>query len=105
MFGFIETGGRQFRVKVGDVIRVERRQEDPGTQIILDKVLLIADNGQTLIGSAVADSHVRATILDHDRDPKVIVFKKKRRKNYRRKKGHRQLKTVLRIDSFSEDGA
>ena len=101
MFGFIETGGQQFRVKVGDVIRVERRQETPGTPITLDKVLLIADNGQTFIGPALNASTVSATIMDHDRDPKVIIFKKKRRKNHRRKKGHRQPKTLLRIDSIS----
>ena len=101
MFGFIETGGRQFRVKIGDVIRVEKRQEAPGTQITLDTVLLLAVDGQTFIGSSRVDSKVLATIIEHDRDPKTLIFKKKRRKNYRRKKGHRQPKTLLRIDSLS----
>lgn len=98
MFAIVRTGGKQYRVTGGDHITVDRVHADPGTRVDLD-VLMTADGG-TLGTGAVA-----AEIVEHYRGEKIIVFKKKRRHNYRRKQGHRQELTVLRILGFGGAGA
>ena len=98
MFAIIKTGGKQYRVAPGDQIVVERIAGEIGAQISLSEVLAIGGNDAPLIGTPlVAGAAVSARIVQQPRGNKVIVFKKKRRKNYRRKRGHRQELTVLNI--------
>jgi large subunit ribosomal protein L21 len=98
MFAVIKTGGKQYRVVPGDVIKVERLEAEAGATIALEEVLMLGDKiGTPLISGAT----VSAEVVAQDRGPKIIVFKKKRRQNYRRKNGHRQDITVLRIKDIS----
>lgn len=102
MFAVIRTGGKQYKVANGDVIRVEKLEAEAGASITLDDVLLVSDNGSTTIGTpTVAGASVVAEVVAQDRNPKVIIFKKRRRQNYRRKNGHRQHVTVLRITGIN----
>ena len=98
MFAVIRTGGKQYKVAKDDVITVERLAGEPGSAIDFAEVLMLADGAVVTAGSPlVAGASVGATIVEQSRAPKIIVFKKKRRQNYRRKKGHRQHQTVLRV--------
>ncbi|HLT03151.1 MAG TPA: 50S ribosomal protein L21 [Geminicoccaceae bacterium] len=99
MYAVIRTGGKQYRVASGQVIKVERLDGAVGDTIAFDQVLMVGDGGgEPKIGSPLVDgAQVIAEVLEQAKADKVIVFKKKRRKNYRRKRGHRQLQTVLRI--------
>lgn len=91
-FAIFQTGGKQYRVKVGDIIKVEKLKSDG--QIEFDQVLMIGDK----IGSPViAGAKIKADVLEHKRNDKILIFKKKRRQNYRRTNGHRQHITVLKI--------
>ena len=102
MFAIVKTGGKQYRVGPGDQIVVERIAGDVGAEVALDQVLAISDGEINAIGApTVANASVRAKIVQQPRGTKVLVFKKKRRKNYRRKRGHRQELTVLRIEGIS----
>ena len=106
MFAVVRTGGKQYRVRKDDVIKVERLAGEPGAAIDLDQVLMLDDGKSPTIGSPLVDgARVSATVLDQTRADKIIVFKKKRRKNYRRKHGHRQHQTVLRITDILAAGA
>jgi large subunit ribosomal protein L21 len=101
MFAIVKTGGKQYRVAPGDQIVVERLAGEVGTEISLDQVLAISNGDSGAIGRpTLADASVRARIVQQPRSTKVIVFKKKRRKNFRRKHGHRQELTVLRIEEI-----
>jgi len=101
MFAIVKTGGKQYRVGPGDQIVVERLEGSVGAEISLDQVLAISDGDSGAIGRPrLANASVRARIIQQPRGTKVIVFKKKRRKNYRRKHGHRQELTVLRIEEI-----
>lgn len=98
MFAVIRTGGKQYKVANGDVIKVEKLPVEAGATIQLEEVLMVSDGGASTIGTPlVAGATVSAEVVAQDRGPKLIVFKKKRRQNYRRKNGHRQDLTVLRI--------
>jgi large subunit ribosomal protein L21 len=103
MYAVVKTGGKQYRVSPGAVIKVERLEGEVGATIALDQVLMIGDAGDgPKVGTPLIDgATVAAEVLEQSRAPKVIVFKKKRRKNYRRKRGHRQLQTVLRIQDIA----
>jgi large subunit ribosomal protein L21 len=103
MFAVIKTGGKQYRVASGDVIKVEKLEVEAGSTIALDQVLMVGGEGAlSSIGTPlVAGATVSAEVVAQDRGPKIIVFKKKRRQNYRRKNGHRQDLTVLRITEIS----
>ena len=92
MFAIIRADGRQYRVAKGDVIRFDRMKAEPGDQFETGQVLAIAEEDNKLkIGSPVVEgAKVEGTVLQHGRDKKIIVFKRKRRKTYRRKYGHRQ---------------
>ena len=91
-FAIFQTGGKQYRVKTGDVIKVEKLDADG--DVTFDHVLMIGDR----IGTPTIDgAKIIATVLEQKRDDKVLVFKKKRRQNYRRTRGHRQFITVLKI--------
>ncbi len=106
MFAIVKTGGKQYRVAPGDQIVVERLVGDVGAEISLDQVLAISNGDSGAIGRpTLADASVRARIIQQPRGTKVIVFKKKRRKNYRRKHGHRQELTVLRIEEIRQGTA
>jgi large subunit ribosomal protein L21 len=101
MFAILRTGGKQYRVGVGDQIVVERISGDVGAEVELADVLAIGGDESSAIGTPVVpNAAVRARIVQQPRGGKVIVFKKKRRKNYRRKRGHRQELTVLRIEEI-----
>jgi len=96
MWVIVEIGAKQYKVKKGDILEVERvKKESP---FIIDKVLLLASNGKVLIGQPYLDKvKVKAEILEEVKGEKIIVYKFKRRKKYRRKKGHRQIYTRLKI--------
>ena len=105
MYAVVKTGGKQYRVAHNDVIIVERLAAEAGADIELDQVLLLNDGKDTMIGTPLVEgARVAATVLDQSRADKIIVFKKKRRKDYRRTRGHRQLVTVLRITDILGKG-
>ena len=98
MYAVVKTGGKQYKVQKDDVIRVEKLDAEAGKSVTLDEVLMVNDGKKSTIGAPlVSGAKVTAEVLEQTRGEKVIVFKKKRRQNYRRKKGHRQDLTVLRI--------
>ena len=98
MFAVVSTGGKQYKVAKDDVIRVERLAGEAGGEIVLDQVLMVGDKiGQPV----VAGASVKATVVAQARGPKLIIFKKRRRENSRRKNGHRQDLTILRITDIS----
>ncbi len=106
MFAIVKTGGKQYRVMPGDQLVVERIAGDVGSEISLTEVLAIGGDATPLIGHPfVAGAAVSARIVQQPRATKVIVFKKKRRKNYRRKRGHRQDLTVLKIQAITTGAA
>ena len=94
MFAVVRTGGKQYRVSPEDQITVEKLEGDAGSTIMLEDVLMVSDNGALKAGAGVK---VTAEIVAHNKGDKVIIFKKRRRHNYRRKNGHRQHQTVLKI--------
>lgn len=96
MFAVIETGGKQYIVKKGSIIKVEKLEAEQGKEVEIRKVVCLSDNGL----SHSPNSIVKAEVLEQCRGEKLIIFKKKRRKNYRRKTGHRQYITVLRINEI-----
>lgn len=99
-FAIIRTGGKQFRVEKGAKVRVPSINDEVGASVDLD-VLVSTDGSNTKVGAPLVDgAKVTATVVDHGREPKIIVFKKKRRKQYKRTKGHRQGYTTLKIDSI-----
>ncbi|MDP3372002.1 MAG: 50S ribosomal protein L21 [Candidatus Paracaedibacteraceae bacterium] len=101
MFAIVKTGGKQYRVETNSVIKVEKLEGESGSTIELDTVLMLFDGVTATVGEPiVAGAKVEATIVAQARAPKIIVFKKKRRHNYRRKKGHRQHMTILRISNI-----
>src|SRR5205807_10485726 len=107
MYAIVETGGKQYRVKPGDTIAVERIAGEPGEVLDLGRVLLVAGNGDgTRIGApGVEGAVVRAEVVEHARGEKIIVFRYKSKVRYRRKTGHRQALTRVRITDILVDGA
>ncbi len=102
MYAIVKTGGKQYRVSEGQSLRVEKLAGDPGDAVTLEEVLLVGGDGQTRIGTPrVAGAVVNAEIVRQDRAKKIIVFKKKRRKGYHKKQGHRQSYTELKITGIS----
>tara|TARA_B100000446_G_C10363531_1_gene274001 strand:- start:218 stop:559 length:342 start_codon:yes stop_codon:yes gene_type:complete len=102
VFAIIETGGKQYRVTKDDVISIEKIAGKPGDNVTLDQVLLLNDDKDINLGTPLLKgAKVSATIVNQAKADKVIVFKKKRRKNYRRLKGHRQELTYLKITDIS----
>ena len=96
----IRAGGKQFSVEKGGTVRVPSLKQDVGASIELE-VLAATDDQETMVGTPlVAGAKVTATVVDHGRAPKIVVFKKKRRKHYKRTKGHRQGYTTLKIESI-----
>lgn len=105
MFAVIKTGGKQYRVHEGDILQIEKLNLDKGKKVAFDKILLIEDEGKTLIGTPfIENALVRAEVVDNLKGEKVIVFKKKRRKQYRKKIGHRQEFTHVKIEQILPSG-
>ncbi|WP_135080153.1 50S ribosomal protein L21 [Terasakiella sp. SH-1] len=101
MFAIVKTGGKQYTVAENDVIVVEKLAGEAGSEIKLEDVLLVGAEGKTTVGTPlVKGASVTAEVLEQGKGDKVVIFKKKRRQNYRRTKGHRQEQTVLRIKSI-----
>jgi large subunit ribosomal protein L21 len=105
MFAVIKTGGKQYRVAADDVIKVDKLRGDPGEIIQLGEVLVLGGDNVTLGAPTVSGASVAAEVLEQGRGPKIIAFKKRRRKNSRRKRGHRQEFTLLRVTEILTDGA
>jgi large subunit ribosomal protein L21 len=102
VYAIIQTGGKQYRVAPGDVLRVERLPGERGDAVQLDQVLLVTDDGgEVRVGTPlVENASVKGEIVRQGKAKKILVFKKKRRKNYRRKQGHRQLFTAVQIQEI-----
>jgi large subunit ribosomal protein L21 len=104
-YAVIRSGGKQYRVSPGDTLRVEKLPGEPGASLAFEEVLLASGDSGIQVGKPlVAGMRVVGEIVRHERAKKILVFKKKRRKNYRRKQGHRQHLTVVRVTGF-ERGA
>ena len=102
MYAVIKTGGKQYKVSKDDIISVEKLSEDSGKKVKLNEVLVISDKGKPIIGDPlIKGASVEAEILEQTRSKKITIFKKKRRNNYRRKQGHKQLVTNLKILSIN----
>jgi large subunit ribosomal protein L21 len=98
----VRTGGKQYRVEPGAVLRVEKLEGDVGGSIELPEVLLLGSGAEARVGQPlVPGAKVTGTITAHGRGPKLVVYKFRRRKNYRRKNGHRQAYTEIKIDSIT----
>jgi len=105
MFAVIRTGGKQYKVAPDDVISVEKLDGEPGAKLELAEVLMVGDGDSISTGTPLLEgAMVSATLVEHRRADKILVFKKKRRHNYRRKRGHRQHQTVLRITEIRAGG-
>jgi large subunit ribosomal protein L21 len=101
-YAVIRTGGKQYRVAPGDLVRIERLEGDVGTAVEFAEVLLAAADDAVRIGTPlVSGARVRGTIVAQGRDRKILIFKKKRRKNYRRRRGHRQSITTVRVTEIA----
>src|SRR5919106_3520085 len=105
MFAVIKTGGKQYRVAADDVLKIEKIKGEPGEIVQLGEVLVVGGDSITLGAPTVAGASVAAEVLEQGRGSKVIAFKKRRRKNSRRKRGHRQEFTLLRVTEILTDGA
>src|SRR5207249_729613 len=105
MYAVLMTGGKQYRVEAGSTLVVEKVGGEPGSSITFDRILLVGDGEDVMVGSpTVPGASVGATILGEALGPKIVVFKFKQKVKYRRRTGHRQHLTRLRIDSISADG-
>lgn len=104
MFAVIKTGGKQYKVKVGDILQVEKLDAEEGQNVAFNQVLLIEHEEETMIGTPfIEKALVNAEVIANFKDKKVIVFKKKRRKQYKKKRGHRQELTRIKIEEIVSD--
>ena len=102
MFAIINIAGKQFRVEEGDQIKVPHLSTDAGKSLAFDKVLLVNDGKKVQLGSPLlSNASISATVVEHGRGRKIRIFKKKRRKGYRRNNGHRQNYSLIKIDSIA----
>jgi large subunit ribosomal protein L21 len=99
VYAIIRAGGKQYRVEQGDVVRVERLDGEVGSKVTLGEVLLVGGDDLKVGSPTVAGASVEGTVVEHDRGAKIRVFKYKKRKHYRRTRGHRQHVTAVRIDA------
>jgi large subunit ribosomal protein L21 len=100
MYAVIRSGGKQYRVTPGQTIRLEKLAGEAGSKVELADVLMVEDGGDVRTGSPLPNARIEATILETDRADKIIVFKKKRKKQFRRTRGHRQDYTAVRIEKI-----
>ena len=102
MYAVIQTGGKQYRVREGDTLRVEKLKADEGAQVDFDQVLMVGEGDAVTVGAPTVDgAKVSATVLGHGRDDKIDVIKFKRRKHYMRRQGHRQHFTEVKVTSIA----
>lgn len=102
MYAVIKTGGKQYKVAVGEKLKIEQIPADVESQIILEEVLMVTDGDQVVIGTPhVEGATVKATVVAHGRGEKIRIFKMRRRKHYQKRQGHRQNFTEIRIDAIS----
>jgi large subunit ribosomal protein L21 len=105
MYAVIKTGGKQYKVEAGATLKVEKLVGDVGSKVVIDKVLMIADGDNTTIGAPlIAGATVNATVVSHGRADKVMIFKFRRRKHYRKTQGHRQSFTEIQIGEILAAG-
>ena len=101
MYAVVNTGGKQYKVQKGETLRIEKIPGEVGSAVTFDKVLMVADGENIRVGQPVLENvAVQAQIVEQDKAKKILVFKYKRRKRYRRKNGHRQPFTAIRIDGI-----
>jgi large subunit ribosomal protein L21 len=101
MFAVIKTGGKQYKVATNDIILVEKLEAEEGSSVTLGDVLMVGEGGNITVGAPnVAGASVTAKVLEQRKGDKILIFKKNRRHNYRRKRGHRQFVTVLKIEGI-----
>jgi large subunit ribosomal protein L21 len=101
MYAIVETGGKQYKIQPGEVLRVEKLPGNVGDPVAFDKVLMLGTKDEVRVGSPLVDgARVTGRIVTQDKGRKIVVFKFKRRKRYRLKKGHRQLFTAVQIDAI-----
>ena len=101
MYAVINDRGKQYTVKAGERVRIDRMDVEPGSEVVFDRVLLLGGGDEVRIGAPIVDgASVKGTVLGEHKDRKVIVFKKKRRKKYRRKQGHRQRYTDIQVNEI-----
>jgi large subunit ribosomal protein L21 len=101
MYAVVHTGGKQYKVQKGETLRIEKIPGEVGSAVTFDKVLMVADGEAIRVGQPVLENaKVQASIVEQDKAKKILVFKYKRRKRYRRKQGHRQPYTAIRIDGI-----
>ena len=105
MYAVIETGGKQYRVQEGDVITVEKLDVNAGDKVTFDKVLVLNDGKELKVGTPYLDAAVTATAVENGKGQKVIIFKYKAKKDYRKKQGHRQPYTMVKIESLGGTAA
>ena len=105
MYAVIETGGKQYRVKEGDVITVEKLEVAAGDKVVFDKVLMAGDGADLQIGKPYVDTKVFGQVVENGKAQKVIIFKYKAKKDYRKKQGHRQPYTMIEITGIGADNA
>jgi len=104
MYAVIRVGGKQLRVSPGETVRVETIPVDPGTDVAFDQVLMVGGEKGTLVGTpTVSGAKVLGKVVEHGREKKVLVFKKKKRKQYRRTNGHRQNYTAVKIEQIETE--
>ncbi|BAI79773.1 50S ribosomal protein L21 [Deferribacter desulfuricans SSM1] len=98
MFAIVKTGGKQYTVKIGDVLKVEKLDVDAGSTVEIKDVLAVATEQDLVLGNPVVENaKVEVEVLEHGRDKKILVFKKKRRKDYKKRYGHRQYFTKIKV--------
>ena len=101
MYAVVATGGKQYRVQEGDTLRIEKIPGEVGAEVAFDRVLMVSDGDDVKVGKPVLENAVvNATIVEEGKGRKILVFKYKRRKRYRRKQGHRQLFTAVKIGTI-----
>ncbi|GAB4256791.1 MAG: 50S ribosomal protein L21 [Deferrisomatales bacterium] len=101
MYAVVKTGGKQYKVSEGDFFKVEKLPGEVGGEVVFDQVLLVSKDGEVQLGRPLVEgARVKGTIVEQGREKKIIVFKMKRRKGYRRKQGHRQYYTGVKVDSI-----
>ena len=105
MYAVIETGGKQYRVQEGDVITVEKLDAKAGDKVTFDKVLVLNDGKEMKVGTPYLDAGVTASVVENGKGKKVIIFKYKAKKDYRKKQGHRQPYTMVKIESLGGKAA